>query len=107
MLTVKFRVLPARGETDVSRFWIPCVLALTLWAGPAGSAEYDSRRSGHPLRIAAHALHPVGVLLDYMIFRPAWWVGQHEPFRTLFGVPSDLESEFEAPGGELPGEPAS
>ena len=91
----------------MSRFWVPCVLALTLWAGSAGAAEYDARTSGHPLRIAAFALHPVGVLLDYMIFRPAWWVGQREPFRTLFGVPSDLESEHQAPGSEPQGAPTS
>ncbi len=91
----------------MSRFWVPCVLALTLWAGSAGAAEYDARTSGHPLRIAAFALHPVGVLLDYMIFRPAWWVGQREPFRTLFGVPSDFEAEIESPGSRFPGAPES
>ena len=91
----------------MSRFWIPCVLALALCAGSAGAGEYDPRASGHPLRIAAFALHPVGVLLDYMIFRPAWWVGQREPFRTLFGVPSDLGAEIQAPGSELPGAPTS
>ncbi len=91
----------------MSRFWIPCVLALTLWAGSAGAAEYDPRSSGHPLRIAAYALHPVGVLLDYMIFRPAWWVGQREPFRSLFGVPSDLEAEIQEPEGVFLGAPTS
>jgi len=49
-------------------------------------APYDSERAGNPVRIAAYALHPFGVLLDYLIFRPAWWIGQHEPFKTLFGV---------------------
>jgi hypothetical protein len=48
--------------------------------------EYDPRQAGHPVRIAAYALHPIGVTLDYLIFRPAWWVGRREPWRTLFGV---------------------
>lgn len=47
--------------------------------------EYDSQEAGHPLRIAAYVLHPVGVIIDWVIFRPAWWVGSHEPFYTLFG----------------------
>jgi hypothetical protein len=30
-------------------------------------------------------VHPLGVLVDYAIFRPAHWVGSHEPWRTIFG----------------------
>jgi hypothetical protein len=37
------------------------------------------------LRILAYCVHPVGVILDYLIFRPAHWVGSHEPMKTLFG----------------------
>jgi hypothetical protein len=37
------------------------------------------------VRIIAYALHPVGVILDYLIFRPVHWLGSHEPLRTLFG----------------------
>ena len=51
----------------------------------AGAEEYDPLEAGHPVRVAAYALHPVGVILDWLIFRPAWWLGQHEPLRTLFG----------------------
>lgn len=47
--------------------------------------DYDARQAGHPLRIAAYVLHPVGVIVDRLIFRPAWWIGSHEPFHTLFG----------------------
>ncbi len=49
-------------------------------------ADYDPKRAGNPVRIAAYIAHPFGVLLDYLIFRPAWWIGQHEPFKTIFGV---------------------
>ena len=52
----------------------------------AGTTQYNPRRAGHPLRIVAYALHPVGVALDYALFRPAWWLGTHEPLRTIFGV---------------------
>ena len=61
-------------------------LALLALAAPSGAAdEYDSRRAGHPLRIVAYELHPAGVILDTLIFRPAYWLGSHEPLRTLFG----------------------
>ena len=51
---------------------------------------YEPLRAGHPLRIVAYVLHPIGVILDYAIFRPAYWIGTHEPIRTLVG----REDEF-------------
>lgn len=47
--------------------------------------DYDPTQAAHPLRIVAYAVHPVGVALDWIIVRPAVWVGRHEPFRTIFG----------------------
>jgi len=58
---------------------------LLLGAGPAAAEEYEPSDAGHPLRIAGYVLHPVGVVYDYLLLRPAFWVGSHEPFRTLFG----------------------
>ncbi len=61
-------------------------LAVLALAAPSGAADdYDSKQAGHPVRIAAYVLHPVGVILDTLIFRPAYWLGSHEPLRTLFG----------------------
>ncbi len=63
------------------------VVLITVSASvSAGTTRYNPRRSGHPLRVIAYALHPVGVVVDTLVFHPAWWVGTHEPFRTLFGV---------------------
>jgi hypothetical protein len=52
---------------------------------PAAADRYDPQKAGHPARIIAYALHPVGVMLDLLIFRPAHWIGSHEPLATLFG----------------------
>jgi hypothetical protein len=49
------------------------------------SDTHDPNRAAHPVRIAAYALHPVGVALDWMLVRPAVWVAKREPFRTIFG----------------------
>jgi hypothetical protein len=82
------------------------LLTLVLLVSPARAAEYDPLRSGHPLRIAAYVLHPVGVLLDRLIFRPAWFIGVNEPVRTVFGVKVAPEDEpLEA--HEEPAEPSS
>jgi hypothetical protein len=51
--------------------------------------DYDPQQAAHPVRIVAYALHPVGVALDWIIVRPAYWVVQHEPFRTIFGAGDD------------------
>jgi hypothetical protein len=59
-------------------------------AAPAARAdEYEADRAGHPVRILAYLLHPVGVLLDYLVMRPAHWLGHQEPFKTLFGHEDD------------------
>lgn len=59
--------------------------ALLAVATPAAADEYDETYSGHPLRVIAYVLHPVGVILDTLIFRPLHWIGSHEPLKTLVG----------------------
>ncbi len=61
------------------------VLGLLTAAGPAAADDYDPNYAGHPLRVLAYVVHPVGVLLDYLIFRPAHWIGSKEPMKTIFG----------------------
>jgi hypothetical protein len=61
------------------------VLASALASTRAAADDYDPQRAGHPLRILAYAGHPIGVALDYLIFRPSHWVGSREPWRTIFG----------------------
>lgn len=46
---------------------------------------HDPNRAAHPVRVAAYALHPVGVALDRVLVRPAVWFVRREPFRTIFG----------------------
>ncbi len=73
---------------------IALLLILSLASpGLVGAQEYDPRKAGHPLKIAYYVLYPIGLTLDWLIFRPAWHIGQVEPVQTLFGVPepgSDL-----------------
>ena len=59
-------------------------LVLVL-ASPAAADEYDSENAGHPLRLIAYVLHPVGVMFEYVLLRPAHWLVSHEPMKTLFG----------------------
>jgi hypothetical protein len=58
---------------------------LPLCAIAARADEYDPQRAGHPVRIVAYALHPVGVILDLLIFRPAHWVGSQPYVDEFFG----------------------
>jgi hypothetical protein len=73
------RKRPARALTAT------LLLASGLASTPAAADEYDPQRAGHPLRIFAYMLHPIGVALDYAVFRPSHWVGSREPLRTIFG----------------------
>lgn len=59
--------------------------AFAARAGPAAADEYDVRRAGHPLRIAGYVLHPVGVALDWLLFRPAHFLVSLPVVSTIFG----------------------
>jgi len=59
--------------------------AMLAGVSPAAAEEYDETYSGHPLRIIAYVLHPIGVVVDTLFFRPLHWIGSHEPFKTLSG----------------------
>jgi hypothetical protein len=78
-----------RGEACVKHkvaAWILSVSALAFAPAASQAQErYDPQEAGHPLRIIAYAAHPVGWLLDRLIFFPAWWIGGHEPLRSIVG----------------------
>lgn len=67
---------------------IGLVIAAVLFASAAPAVQaddYEADRAGHPVRIVAYLVHPIGVVLDYLLLRPAHWIGHREPFKTLFG----------------------
>ena len=61
------------------------LVALAARTAEAKTDRYDPQEAANPIRIAAYILHPVGVLLDYGLMRPCFWVVQREPFSTIFG----------------------
>ncbi|MEE3329531.1 MAG: hypothetical protein VX246_01575 [Myxococcota bacterium] len=82
---MRFRLL------RVQRLLVGLMVAVSLLSAPlaATADDYDSEKSGHPLRVIGYILYPVGLLIDTLIFRPAHWIGSHEPFETLFGHDED------------------
>jgi hypothetical protein len=60
------------------------MLALAVPA-VAANRPYEPTEAGHPIRVAAYILHPVGVILDHLIFRPAWKLSQNEAVRYMVG----------------------
>ena len=69
------------------RGWIAALLVAIMLAlaSPVVADEYDNSNAGHPVRVVAYILHPIGVVIDYVLMRPAHWLVGFEPFRTLFG----------------------
>jgi len=59
----------------------------------ASADEYDRSRAGHPLRVVAYVLHPVGAALDWLLFRPAHWLGSQPVVRDIFGHDIDEEPQ--------------
>jgi hypothetical protein len=66
---------------------------VTLPVTPAAADEYDADRAGHPLRVVAYVLHPIGVGLDYLLFRPAHWAVSLPGIRTIFGHDIDEQPQ--------------
>jgi hypothetical protein len=68
---------------------VGCCLAIALVAlasgSPARADEHDPAEAGNPVRLVAYVLHPFGVAFDYLLMRPAHWLVNREPFRTIFG----------------------
>ena len=58
---------------------------MLIAASPVMAEKFDASKAGHPVHIVAYALYPVGVLIEYAILRPAYWLGGIEPFKTMFG----------------------
>ena len=65
--------------------------AIVWGAGPRdGEVQppraYNSSEAGHPIKILYYAVYPAGFLLNALVLKPVWWLGQRQPFRTFFGV---------------------
>jgi hypothetical protein len=78
-----------RNLSPFRRRWL-ATLGLSMFLmsampGLASADEYDPSMAGHPLKILAYVLHPVGVIIDYLIMRPAHWLASQEPVQTLVG----------------------
>ncbi len=56
-----------------------------LGSAAARADQYDPQRAGHPIRVLAYVVHPVGVILDLVIFRPAHWIGSLPGLDEFFG----------------------
>ncbi len=67
--------------------------SFAVLATPALADEYDRHRAGHPLRFVAYVLHPIGAALDWLVFRPAHWVGSKPVVRDIFGHDVDEEPQ--------------
>jgi len=72
-----------RFKRSVAAACMACVLL--LGAAPVAADEYDPQEAGHPLRILGYELHPVGVILDLLIARPAHWLVSQPGLDEFFG----------------------
>lgn len=69
---------------------LTCCLALAIgFATPAAANPHDPERGGHPLRVAAYLLHPVGYFLDRVFVRPAHWLISRDSLAPIFGHPKN------------------
>ena len=83
---------PVSGGREAGRTWrrtaLAAGVALVTWlsATSAGAGDYDPQKAGNPLKIVYYAAYPVALTIDWLILRPAYYIGQVEPFHTIFGT---------------------
>ena len=73
------------------------LVAVALTVTPAARAHtYQSAEEGHPLRMVAYLLHPLGVAAEYIILRPWHKIVSRDPFAPIFG--HDPREAYRFPG---------
>lgn len=73
---------------------------LTMPTLARAADEYDDSQS-HPLRVATYLVHPVGVALEWVIFRPFHLLTSSNPdTEYVFGHRPHGENEFSATESE-------
>ena len=84
--TAREATRPRNASRGVRRSAAGLALALlVVGATPAAADEFHSEYAGHPLRIAAYVVHPVGVLFETLFSRPAHWLIHSSALKGLFG----------------------
>jgi hypothetical protein len=74
-----------RMKRSIACLSLVAVLAMYGSALAIPQDEYDDSQS-YPLRVAAYLLNPVGVGLEYAIFRPFHWlVSYNDTTELIFG----------------------
>ena len=85
-MNTRHPVDPSNRTARARRLLATAAAAFVLALGsPAAADDYDVDDAGHPLRVIAYVLHPVGVVIDYVLVRPAHWLVSFEPMKTVFG----------------------
>ncbi len=66
---------------------------VALMAAPASAHRYNRTNDGHPMRLVAYALHPVGIALEYVIMRPVHAFVSGDDVDIWFGHDSNLSDD--------------
>jgi hypothetical protein len=70
--------------------WKLLIAVVMLWilfalSTSAFAHTYNRDDDGHPLRIIAYALHPIGMLAEYGVTRPIHWFVSRKGLDKIFG----------------------
>lgn len=74
------------------------IAVLLAYAQPAAAHELEPEEAGHPLRVTAYILHPVGFVLYHAIFKPAHSLISSPGAKEVFGHKRDVFDKSPAEG---------
>ena len=69
------------------------LVLLLVFSAPAASHEIEPEEAGHPLRVTAYILHPVGYVLYHGVIRPAHFFISLPGMSQVFGHSEDVSHE--------------
>ena len=74
------------------------LMLMLVFSGPAVSHEVEPEEAGHPLRVAAYVLHPIGYVLYHAIINPAHSLISLPGASQVFGHEGDVSREGSSEG---------
>lgn len=67
--------------------------ALTVLSVPTQADRYRRGASDNPFRLVSYVVYPVGLLAEYVVFRPVHWVVSQPTLDVVFGHKPTPEME--------------
>jgi len=64
---------------------ITCLMFVLATTTTVFAHDYDRDDAGHPLQLISYIIRPIGIGLEYGVFRPIHWIVSRPDYDIIFG----------------------